>query len=105
MDSLPSHLAWPQPTPDAVAQGLRRVQKQTADEIALIDHARTVALEHMQTEIGADGEIAEWDLIDAVVLKARASKYLAAYVVDELRGMGSISKDWRTGIVRLAPAK
>ena len=69
----------------------------------MIDHARQVALGYLRDDVGTGVAIPEADLIAAVMNSAPASKYLATYVVDELRGRGELTKNWRTGDITAAP--
>ena len=98
---MSTDLAWGGTKAAAVENGLRRVWKQADDEIAMIEHARDTALEYMTTTIGAGKEIPESDLVSAVMQESSSSRYLATYVIDELRGRGDLAKNWRTGGITL----
>lgn len=89
-------LAGDAPTEERMSRGVEVVRAGVAR-----DRNRIAQAELCARRVIADLQdpLTEAAFVDLVCEKAGVGEYLASYVIDKLRGQGSLQKDWSTGLL------
>lgn len=86
-------------TEERIGRGVETVRADVARERERIARAEQNARAALAT---LTSPVQEIEFVHAVCERAQVNEYLASYVVDKLRGQGSLHKDWVTGLLSRA---